>query len=224
MPKKRAKRQLIREVLVYCEGKTEKRYIDGLRQWARTLDLGARVKIKAVDVKGGGYGAILNMLRKEPDSNCVARVVLLDFDRYRGVQGEDAIFNQLVAYSKASMRKAVPCILVVSNANFEHALCLHDTGYHESGSAASFLLENWGYRNLNDCKSDERIWEKAHAGDRDHAHIVERMRGRKLVLTNKIEASRSKIDIKLKDVRFDVGCEHILGTNLGDLFKVLCLS
>ncbi|WP_270405861.1 hypothetical protein [Candidatus Collinsella stercoripullorum] len=224
MPRKRAKRQLIREVLVYCEGKTEKHYIDGLRQWARTLDLGARVKIKAVDVKGGGYGAILNMLRKEPDSNCVARVVLLDFDRYRGVQGEDAIFNQLVAYSKASMRKAVPCILVVSNASFEHALCLHDTGYHESGIAASFLLENWGYRNLNDCKSDERIWEKAHTGDRDHAHIAERMRGRKLVLTNKIEASRSKIDIKLKDVRFDVGCEHIFGTNLGDLFKVLCLS
>ena len=54
--------------------------------------------------------------------------------------------------------------------------------------------------------------------------MVERMRDRKLVLTNKIEASRSKIDIKLKDVRFDVGCEHILGTNLGDLFKVLCLS
>lgn len=50
------------------------------------------------------------------------------------------------------------------------------------------------------------------------------MRGRKLVLTNDIEASRSKIDIKLKDVRFDIDYEHILGTNLGDLFKVLCLS
>ena len=72
--------------------------------------------------------------------------------------------------------------------------------------------------------ADDRIWEKAHAGDRDHAHVAKRMRNRKLVLTNKIEASRSKIDIKLKDVRFDVGCEHILGTNLGDLFKALCLS
>ena len=50
------------------------------------------------------------------------------------------------------------------------------------------------------------------------------MRGRELVLTNDIEASRSKIDIKLKDVRFDIDYEHILGTNLGDLFKVLCLS
>lgn len=223
MPKKRAKRQLIRKVLVYCEGKTEKHYIDGLRQWARTLDLSARVKIKAVDIKGGGYGAILNMLKKEPDSNCVARVVLLDFDRYRGVQGEDAIFNQLVAYSKASMKKAVPCILVVSNAGFEHALCFHDKNYNES-SAVSFLLENWGYRNLDDCKADDRIWEKAHTGDRDHAHIAERMRGRKLVLTNEIEASHIKIDIKLKDVRFDIDYEHILGTNLGDLFKVLYLS
>lgn len=91
-------------------------------------------------------------------------------------------------------------------------------------SAASFLLENWGYRNLDDCKADDRIWEKAHAGDRDHAHVAKRMRDRKLVLTNEIEVSRSKIDIKLKDVRFDVDCEHILGTNLGDLFKVLCLS
>lgn len=90
-------------------------------------------------------------------------------------------------------------------------------------SAASFLLENWGYRNLDDCKADDRIWEKAHTGDRDHAHIAERMRGRKLVLTNDIEASRSKIDIKLKDVRFDIDYEHILGTNLDDLFKVLCL-
>lgn len=90
-------------------------------------------------------------------------------------------------------------------------------------SAASFLLENWGYRNLDDCKADERIWEKAHTGDRDHAHVAERMRGRKLVLTNDIEASRSKIDIKLKDDRFDIDYEHILGTNLDDLFKVLCL-
>ena len=223
MSKNRVKRRLIREVLVYCEGKTEKHYIDGLRRWARTLNPGARVKIKAVDIKGGGYGAILNMLRKEPDSNCVARVVLLDFDRYRDVQGEDAIFNQLVAYSKASMKKAVPCILIVSNESFEHALCFHDACYNES-SAVSFLLENWGYRNLDDCKADDRIWEKAHAGDRNHAHVAEHMRNRKLVLTNDIEASRSKIDIKLKDVRFDIDCEHILGTNLGDLFKVLCLS
>lgn len=222
MPKKRVKRQLIREVLVYCEGKTEKHYVDGLRRWARSLDSGARVKVKAVDIGGGGYGAVLNILRKEPDSNCVARIVLLDFDRYRGVQGEDAIFNQLVAYSRASMKKAIPCILVVSNASFEYALCFHDQNYG-TADATSFLLENWGYRNLDDCKADERIWEKAHAGGRDHAHVMERMQRRKLVLSNEIEASRSKIDIRLKDVRFDIGFEQIRGTNLDDLYKVLCL-
>ncbi len=223
MPKKRAKRQLIREFLIYCEGKTEKRYVDGLRQWVRATNPAANVKIKTIDYKGGGYGAILNMLRKEPDSNCIARIVLLDFDRYRGVEGEAAVFKRLVEYSEASKNKAVPCILVVSNPSFEYTLCCHDPSYKET-NAAAFLLESWGYRNLDDYKSDEHIWDKAHTEGRDHVHVKERMQGRDLVLSNEIEASCSRIGIRLRRVRFDDSNEQIRGVNLGDLFAAVCPS
>lgn len=223
MPKKRVKRQLVREFLVYCEGKTERHYIDGLRRWLHECNPSSRVKIKSVEIKGGGYGAILNILKKEPDSNCMARIVLLDFDRYKNVEGEAAFFRKLVDYSKTSYKKAVPCILVVSNENFEYALCCHDACYNEIDST-TFLCKSWGYRNLDDCKADERIWDKAHAENRGHEWVMKRMEGKSLVVENDIDIKHSKTAIKLKQVRFDEALYHIRGVNLKDLFDLVCLS
>ena len=220
MHKKRQKRQFAKNFIVYCEGDTERHYIDGMRRWLHEVDSNAHVRITPIDVGGGGYGAILHRLKKDSDSNCLARFVLVDFDRYRGVEGEAIAFKRLVEYSNNSRGKLSPCILVVSNKNFEYTLCFHDERY-KGQDATAHLRSSWGYRTLDDCKADVGVWDRAHRGARGHDKALNCMEGRHLVLENTIVVDPKHFGITLKRVRFDESCEHILGVNLGDLFKVV---
>lgn len=114
---------------MFCEGQTEKHYLNGLKKWLSERDPSITVRIEPVDLKGGGYDAALRKLRIEPDSNCIARLVVMDFDRYLDIPSERIAFGQLVQFSQLSMNRQIPTVLVISNANFEYALCGHDPIY-----------------------------------------------------------------------------------------------
>lgn len=59
MNKCRPKRKLEKRIVVYCEGQTEKHYIDGLKVWLAKGNPSTKVKIEPIDIKGGGYIARL---------------------------------------------------------------------------------------------------------------------------------------------------------------------
>ena len=221
MPRsRRVQRLTTKRFTIYCEGETEGRYVDGLKTWLSKSRPDVRVAIERVDVHGGGYEEFAKRLRIEPDANCLARFVLLDYDRCLSNPQERIAFARLLELSRGSMRKRVPIVLIVSNENFEYALCCHDPEYRE-GDPRAFLVRNWGYVDPDDVKSDKDVWNKAHIGKRGHDIAFEHLCGRPCVIVNRIRWERAGFKLRLEDVVYSVDNESGRLSNLGELFSSL---
>lgn len=221
MPKKeREKKKLSKRIVVYCEGGTEENYSNGLKKRIKEVDPSTKVAIKPEDIGGGGYKSFYDELIKEPDSNCIARVVLLDLDRYTTHPEERPEFMKLVELSRGSMSKHVPCILIGSYEDFEYCLCCHDAQYKD-GDTTAFLTKKWGYSSLDECKADENVWKKAHTGKRSCKQAVDHLAGRPKAIKNAISAVKGTHSVKLADVTFDDEKISGRGSNFEDLFKTI---
>lgn len=220
MPRnKRGPMPLAKRYEVFCEGQTEQHYLNGLRGYLHDENPSIRVKIDLTCVGGGGYKSIYKALAKQPDSGCIARFALLDYDRYSNMPAERIWFERLVELSRLSRKSKVPSILIVSNEDFEYTLCCHDPRY-QNGDTKQWLTGQWGYSDLGACKSDERIWDKANAGPNSIKNAIWHLRDRKPIIANDIKINRNKLDITLKAV--DHKSESAQRTsNLYDLTEVL---
>lgn len=192
MPKNHGNRRLERRIIVLCEGPTEEHYIDGLKGWVKDTYPDSALKIIPDPVGGGGYADIRDRLRKSPDSNCVAVVVLFDFDRYTQHDEEREVFAVILGLAWRSTKKRVPIVLVVSNRNFEYGLCCHDQKYRNSDEE-QFLTKKWKYESLKDCKGDERIWDRPHMGGRSHEVALRALSGRRCVVWNDLDVDFGRI-------------------------------
>ena len=223
MPKGHGKRVLHRRIVVLCEGPTEEHYIDGLKGWVKDTYSDSALEIIPDPVGGGGYANIRDRLRKSPDSNCVAVVVLFDFDRYTQHEKEREVFAEILGLARRSTKKRVPIVLVVSNRNFEYVLCCHDPKYR-NGDEGQFLTKDWKYESLKDCKGDERIWDRSHIGGRSHEVALRARSGRPCVVQNDldIEFRRVPQQVILSRVTFDADNESTRSSNISDLFDIVC--
>ena len=72
----RPKRVLRKKFIVFCEGDTEYNYVDGMR-----LKQGVELALKPINMQGGGYKSFLDEIKKEASNNCLAKFIIIDFDR-----------------------------------------------------------------------------------------------------------------------------------------------
>lgn len=225
MRKIRPKRTSAKRFVVYCEGETELNYVNGLKAWVQTMDDSIHIRIDSVCVGGGGYKRMLEKLRTEPDSNCIARLVMLDYDRCLSDVAEREAFRQLMQLSRstADRSRRVPIILVVSNRDFEYALCCHDPKYGD-GNTDTFLRVEWGYKDVSKCKADKKVWDKAHMAARSHEVAIEHISCRPKLVENLIKTDVKALKVVLKEVDLHVANEHAVTSNLGDLFAVLLMK
>ncbi|MCI8366268.1 MAG: RloB domain-containing protein [Eggerthellaceae bacterium] len=220
MSKHREKRQLAKKCVVYCEGQTELNYVRGLKRWLKSVEPSLDIMLDPTDVKGGGYSVMLDKIRTAPDSNCIARIVLIDFDRYKKHAGERPVLRSILAVSRASIRKNVPVVVIVSNESFEYVICCHDEKYNDA-DPATFLCREWGYRSLNECKSDDRIWEKCCKGSRSIHVALELLRGKPSIVRNEMAFREGKpFPFELSKVTFDESLEACRCSNFADLALV----
>ena len=225
MHKSRPKRTSAKRFVVYCEGETELNYVNGLKAWLQTVDDSIRIRIDSVCVGGGGYKKMLEKLRTEPDSNCIARLVMLDYDRCLSDATEREAFGQLMQLSKSTVGRArrVPIILVVSNRDFEYALCCHDPKYSDS-KTDTFLCAEWGYKDVSKCKADKKVWDKAHVAARSHEVAIEHLGRRPKLVKIFIKPDKKALKIVLKEIDLHVENELAATSNLEDLFTVLLMK
>lgn len=225
MRKSRPKRTSAKRFVVYCEGETEFNYVNGLKAWLQTMDASIHIRIDSVCVGGGGYKKMLEKLRTEPDSNCIARLVMLDYDRCLSDAAERDAFRQLIQLSKSTAGggRRVPVVLVVSNKDFEYALCCHDPKYSD-GNTDQFLCVEWGYKDVSKCKADKKVWDKAHAAARSHEIAIEHIKRRPKLVENLIHPVSKTLKVVLNEVNLHTANEHVVTSNLGDLFAVLLMK
>lgn len=220
--KKREQKKLIKKYEVYCEGQTELHYLAGLKGHLHKADPSIRVKIDLTCIGGGGYKTIYNALAKQPDSSCIARFVLLDYDRYANMPAEQVWFNKLVNLSSSSCQSRVPCILIVSNEDFEYVLCCHDPNYRD-GDTKQWISSQWHYSDLGALKSDGDIWNKANSGRNSLQIAAKHLKGRRPIISNEMKIDGRKVDISLRKVTHNADSVQRT-SNLYDLLDTLGVS
>ena len=76
----REKRKLRKKFIVFCEGDTEYNYIDTMR-----LNQGVELALKPINMHGGGYSNFLEVIKKEANNNCLAKFIVIDYDRVKKI-------------------------------------------------------------------------------------------------------------------------------------------
>lgn len=219
----RPQRKLQQKFTVYCEGDTEEHYLRGLKGWFSKNYPEIHLTVEPIPIGGGGYSAFVRAVESAPDSNCLARFALLDFDRCQQHAQERKALQKLISLSRASIKKRVPLILILSNGSFEYPLCCHDSRYN-NGDEARFLHAAWGYKDLSDVKGDDKIWDVSHRDGRNHDVAIDKLAQRPKLMVNRFTRQRAGLRIDLTDVKLDLDNESGRSSNLPDLFKAMGVS
>ena len=86
----RQKRELQKNFVVFCEGDTEYNYINKMRKKP-----GVKIAIKPINMHGGGYANFLKYIKKESQTNCLAKFIIVDADRWRlRIFMEETVYGQ----------------------------------------------------------------------------------------------------------------------------------
>lgn len=112
---------------------------------------------------------------------------------------------------------------MVSNRDFEYALCCHDPKYSD-GNTNAFLCAEWGYKDVAKCKADKKVWDRAHAAARSHEVAIEHIKRRPRLVENLIRTDSKALKVVLKEVDLHVANEHAATSNFGNLFAVLLMK
>ena len=79
----RKQRVLKKRYAIFCEGDTEYNYTDKMRK-----KQGVELVLKPINMHGGGYSSFLRQIKKESQTNYLAKFIIVDADRIVRVPGE----------------------------------------------------------------------------------------------------------------------------------------
>ena len=105
----RPKRNLRKKFVIFCEGDTEYNYIDAMR-----LKQGVELALRPVNMHGGGYSSFLEEIKKEASNNCLAKFIIIDFDRVKTNIGELQKLKEIIGYcALQNISKRIPHFLII---------------------------------------------------------------------------------------------------------------
>lgn len=170
---------------------------------------------------GGGYHNFLNKVKTTPDSNCIAKFILVDLDKAKENKNEMKALNTLIQYCKEKNKSAVaPYFLIINNPDFEYIACLHVSGYR--GQDTKRYIEKYlGYRNLNEYKGDKHIYKRLNSGNNSTEKMIERLRHQVSYIKNLYDYKKANFRIIVKDVIVNRDAEMSKGSNISELFEIL---
>lgn len=212
----RQKRKLQKNFVVFCEGDTEYNYINKMRK-----KQGVKITIKPINMHGGGYGNFLKYIKRESQTNCLARFVIIDADRLRKHSGERVSFEQLAEYCRMqNKRNIVPHFLIVNNPDFEYVACLHVPEYSNQ-DIEKFIKNVLKFKSLDDFKSNENIYNILNSGTRSNVLMLEAIKGKAKFVKNTYSVNKKsfQITVSMTDINWDN--MNVRGNNIEEFFDVI---
>lgn len=216
-------------VEVFVEGHDEKLYFDRMKQDARFRSVAMTIKPK--NMSGGGYSAFLDYVKKNSAAQgCIARFIVIDYDRCLNLNGEKEHFRELIQYcTDKNKHSGTPYFLIVANPKLELLLCLHMDGYQISKDPDRFLQDQFNCQNIGEFKS--RFIKERQMFDRimqpDIKTAVERacqyMRAKPKVVSNAPRCKGTGVNIKIKNdkITWDKNNQSHKNVNMDEFFKVV---
>ncbi|SKB66272.1 RloB-like protein [Lachnospiraceae bacterium] len=197
---------------IFCEGDTEYNYFSSFKQ-KNKLSLA----IRPVNMHGGGYKNFLKELRTDANNNCLAKFIVVDGDR---ANFESENLYELIEYCVVQNKSGrIPHILIIDNPDFEYVACLHSPKY-KGNDYKKFLVKEFGYKEISDFKSDEKVFERLNSKDNSYSFLLKNINKSKTVIINHITVKKSLFQI-IVESRINKDNLEKRGTNINDLFDVL---
>ncbi len=212
----RRERILKKRYAVFCEGDTEYNYTDKMRR-----NQGVELVLKPINMHGGGYTNFLNRVKKESQSNYLAKFIIVDADRIRTVPGEKENFLKLLEYCRIQNDKGnTPLFVIADNPDFEYVACLHDVEY-KGQETESFIVKTWGYKNLDAFKADADIYDFLNKGKRSFENLLETLRNQQKLVCNSYDIKKKTFDISIRNTEFNEDMLDQRVSNIEEFFDVI---
>ena len=185
----RSKRELNKRYIVFCEGDTEYNYFDSIHKKEST-----KLILKPINMQGGGYSNFLEEIKKQADNNCLAKFIIIDYDRVIKHPGELTQLKKLVSYCQLQNRNGkIPHFLIIDNPNFEYISCLHIPDYHDQDTKR--YIENiLGFKNIETFKKKKDIFAYLNSGSNSYKNMLTRLRSKKIII-NHYKINKAGFDI-----------------------------
>lgn len=210
----RPKRALRKRFIVFCEGDTEYNYIDAMR-----LKQGVELALKPINMQGGGYAGFLEEIKKEADNNCLAKFILVDYDRARKHPGELPRLKELIQYCKLqNSSKKLPHFLILDNPDFEYIACLH-IGSYRGQDTKGYIEQTLGMGSIEKFKAMRDVYDYLNTKDNSYRRMLSRLREK--IVVNHYQINKSGFEIKISDTEIIWEHENEKGSNINELFEVL---
>ena len=210
----RPKRALRKKFIVFCEGDTEYNYIDAMR-----LKQGVELALKPVNMHGGGYTSFLDEIKKEASNNCLAKFVIIDFDRVKKHSGELQKLKEIIEYCKLQNNsKRIPHFLILDNPDFEYIACLHMDEY-QGQDVKKYIEQTLGFENIEKFKAKKDIYDYLNTKGNSFELMLSRLRGQIVINHYQINKTSFEIKISKTDIKWDN--ESKRGSNINEFFSVI---
>lgn len=209
-------RVLQKRFVIFCEGDTEYNYIENMRR-----KQGVELVLKPINMGGGGYANFLKKIRIEPQSNCLAKFIIIDADRFIAEPSELINFKALLEYCRIqNTRGGAPYFLIVDNPDFEYVACLHSPDY-KGQDIHRFLMQTYSIAQIRKFKSDKNVYTLLNNGSSSYSVMVNNLRGRKKIVRNEYEIIKKTFEINIRKTYFDMNMSTVKCSNIEEFFDVI---
>ena len=212
----RKQRVLKKRYAIFCEGDTEYNYTEKMRK-----KQGVELVLKPINMHGGGYSNVLRQIKKESQTNYLAKFIIVDADRIVSVPGEKENFLRLLEYCRIQNDKGnTPLFVIADNPDFEHVACLHDTDY-KGQDTKGYIVKTWGYKNLDAFKNDTEVYEFLNSEKRSFEVLLGILRRQDKLVKNLYEIKKKTFDIRIKSTVFNQDMLDQRVSNIEEFFDVI---
>lgn len=212
----RKKRKVDKVFKIFCEGDTEYNYFEYIRKNKKVS-----LAIRPINMGGGGYASFLNQLEQDPNSNCLAKFIVIDGDRALSVPGEREALNKIIDFcEKQNSSKRIPHILIIDYPDFEYVACLHTYAF-KGRNVEQYIKRELGYRDIDEFKADDKVFKVlAESGKGSVEQLLKSINHNTVIVENKFSIHKSQFEISVES-KFHMSNLGKKGTNFDDFFKVL---
>lgn len=212
----RKERILKKRYAVFCEGDTEYNYIDKMRK-----NQGVELVLKPINMHGGGYSSFLAQIKKEAQTNYLAKFIIVDADRMKDIPGERDNFLKLLEYCKIQNDKGnTPHFVIVDNPDFEYVSCLHDPNYKGQDSK-SYIEKTWKFKSIGDFKSNPDVYDFLNTGKKSYRNLMEALKKQGRLVCNHYDIKKKTFDISIMRTDYNPESLNWKCSNIDEFFEVI---
>lgn len=158
-------------------------------------------------------------IKKEASNNCLAKFIIIDFDRVAQNEGELSKLKEIIDYCKIQNNSnRIPHFLILNNPNFEYIACLH-IGSYQGQSIKGFIERNLNFGNVEKFKAKQDIYKYLNSNENSQNLMCSRLKEPIIIHHYKISKKSYEIRIFKVDIKWENGDKS--GSNINELFEVI---